>query len=101
MPSLIVGSAAESEEFSLFPVWWGAPRDPKAWGLPSRQGRRGGGKLAVRRSKTTIDLPASAARASLRLLGIIHRVRLIGDNLFTQPEDDRGPNKDRFRPRSS
>jgi hypothetical protein len=27
--------------------------------------------------------------------------RLSGDNLLTQPEDDRGLNKDRFRPRSS
>jgi hypothetical protein len=58
-------------------------------------------KLAGGYRHATLDLPPREAQASLRLLGIIHRVRLIGDNLLTQPEDDRGPNKDRFRPRSS
>jgi hypothetical protein len=81
-------------------LWWGAPRASESM-EPSRQGRRGGGKLAGGCRHATLDLPPRAPQASLRLLGIIHRVRLIGDNLLTQPEDDRGPNKDRFRPRSS
>jgi hypothetical protein len=47
-PSLIVllGALLSRKNFLFFQYGGGAPRDPKAWGLPSRQGCRGGGKLA-------------------------------------------------------